>query len=469
MGIANWIEVSQEEVKEGNRRVMLALSPTPQASPCRKTSFFTDPTQVKHAVFVAFHYPPEASSSGVLRTLKYTRYLPECGWRTTVITPRVDAYSIVDPALESQIPPSTKVIRTPYLNTKRHLSVRGIHLSLMSLPDTWVGWMPWGIAAGRRLMAEDPFDLVYSTSPHATAHLIARRLAKNSSRPWVTDFRDPWVEDPPEPGAPTGVVYTTVNKWLERKVIEDCDAVATSTTHLRELLRARYPRQPSSKFCSILNGYDEADFAELPPARIADSDHMVLLHAGGINAAFRDPHPLLSALRGCADAGDLDLSRVKVRFLGGGPFAQSAQLREAIDTLGLRDVVELLPRVAYAQSLEELTAADMLVLLQASPDTVGLVPAKLYEYLRAGKPVLAIVPPGATSEVLDATHGGWSIPPGDSAALQQCLATTYRQWRDGTLRNVRADPVALRRYDRRSLTGELAQLFDRLAATSGSR
>ena len=405
----------------------------------------------------------------MLRTLKYTRYLPDYGWRTTVITPRVDAYSTVDPALESQIPATTRVIHTAYLNTKRHFSVRGNHLELMALPDSWVGWTPWGIAAGRRLIVEDPFDLVYSTSPHATAHLIARRLAKISARPWVTDFRDPWIEDPPEPGAPTGLLYTTINKWLERRVIEDCDAVVTSTPHLRDMLSARYPQQPTDKICSILNGYDAADFVELPASQTVGSEHMMMLHAGAINPAFRDPRPLLAALRACADAGDIDLSNVKVRFLGGGPFAESAELAEAIHTLGLHNVVELLPRVAYAQSLEALTAADLLVLLQASPDTVGLVPAKLYEYLRAGKPVLAIVPPGATDEVLAATHGGWSIPPEDSAALQRCLTSAYRRWRDGTLRSIQADPVALRRYDRRSLTGELAELFDRLVTTHSSR
>ena len=90
---------------------------------------------VPHALFVAFHYPPEASSSGVLRTLKYSRYLPEHGWRVSVITPKESAYSVRDPKLEDQIPPATKVVRTPYLNTKRDLSIRGIYPALFALPD----------------------------------------------------------------------------------------------------------------------------------------------------------------------------------------------------------------------------------------------------------------------------------------------------------------------------------------------
>lgn len=418
---------------------------------------------MKHAVFIAFHYPPEASSSGVLRTLKYTRYLPEYGWRTTVITPRIDAYTVTDPALEAQIPPTTRVIRTNYLNSKRHLSFRGVYLAMTALPDTWVGWMPWAVKAGRRLFAEDPFDVVYSTSPHATAHLIASRLARSSGRPWVTDFRDPWVEDPPEPGAPSGPVYTATNHWLERKVVESCDAITASTIDLQQLLQARYP-QEAAKVQAVLNGYDDADFAQLPAPRAEEQKHMILLHAGGINAAFRNPAPLFAALRACADAGEIDLTKVKLRFLGGGPFAESSELLAELDRLNLRQVVELLPRVPYSQSLEELINADLLVLLQASADTVGLVPAKLYEYLRAGKPVIALVPHGATEEVVNATRGGWSVAPEEGAALRSALATAYRKWVERSLREVRADPVVLQRYDRRVLTGDLAQIFDRLTA-----
>src|SRR3989442_4839363 len=165
-----------------------------------------DPS-VRHALFIAFHYPPEASSSGVLRTLKYTRFLPEFGWRVSVIAPDTAAYDVCDPSLEAQIPESVRIVRTRFLNTKRHLSWRGIYPALLALPDVWIGWLPWAVAAGRRLIAADRVDLLYSTSPHATAHIIARRLASSSRKPLVTDFRDPLIEDPPEPRVPSGAVY----------------------------------------------------------------------------------------------------------------------------------------------------------------------------------------------------------------------------------------------------------------------
>lgn len=415
----------------------------------------------RHALFVAFHVPPEASSSGVLRTLKYIRYLDELDWRVTVVSPRVDAYTVTDEALVSQLPASCRVVRTPFLNTKRHLAVMGRYLALLAVPDTWIGWLPWGVAAGRRIAAEDPFELVYSTSPHATAHLIAQRIARHARRPWVSDFRDPWYEDIPEPGAPAGPVFRGIDRRLERSVIVGCQRVVTSTVSLRDSFRARYPGEVPDKFVAILNGYDEADFASLPAAPPA-GPRLTILHAGTINAEFRDPRPFFSALRSCIDAGLLTADELCVRFLGGGEFADDRALRDSVEQSGLARAVELLPRVPYAQSLEQLAGADLLLLLQSSPDTTGLVPAKLYEYLRAQKPVIALVPDGATGEILGQVHGGWAVDPGDTQSLRAAVADAVGRWRTGTLGDARADLAVLRRFDRKALTGELARIFDDL-------
>lgn len=411
---------------------------------------------------MVFHYPPEASSSGVLRTLKYSRYLQDYGWRVTVLTPEIDAFEIVDPALDAQIPASVRVIRTRFLNTKRHLAWRGVYPSLLALPDRWIGWLPWAVAAGKRLIETDPVDLIYSTSPHATAHLIAMRLAKASGQPWVADFRDPWFEETPEPGDSSGLMFHRLNRWLEARAVACSSQVVASTTHLCDLMRTRYP-QHADKIGAILNGYDEADFAALPVGSAADNERMTIVHAGNINAKFRDPRPLFRALRRAAADGLLDLRRIRLRFIGGGSFGDSAEVASEIAATDLADSVEFLPRVPYEQSLSELSRADLLLLLQASADTVGLVPAKLYEYLRAQKPVLAMVLPGATTDVLAETGGGWAVAPDDEATLTRILADAYHDWQQRTLSTRRADMQVLRRFDRKVLTGDLAALFDRIA------
>ena len=421
---------------------------------------------VRHALFVAFHFPPEASSSGVLRTLKYVRYLPERGWRVSVITADVAAYAVRDEALEAQVPERTRVVRALARNTKRDFAWRGKYPALLAVPDVWVGWMPAAVRAGRQLIAEDAVDVVYSTSPHATAHLIAGRLARGAKLPWVTDFRDPWIEDPPEPGTPNGFVYRRVNRWLERRTIRDSAAVVTSTSHLRELLRARYPAERADKIRAILNGYDEADFSHVDAAPSPRDARLRIVHAGSINAGFRDPRPLFTALGRMVRSGELRAAECELRFIGAGPFGDTPDVRDAIDAAGLAGAVRFLPRVPYEESLRELASADLLLLLQASDDTVGLVPAKLYEYLRAQKPTLALVRDGAVTEVLAATGGGIAVDPAHADALHVALAGLVADWRGERLAARVADLAILRRFDRRALASELAAVFDEVCAGS---
>ncbi len=437
---------------------------------------------MRHALFVTFQYPPDASSSGVLRTLKYTRYLAEHGWRVTVLSIATSAYETVDEQSRADIPPGVRVVRTPYLDTRRHLSLRGRYLALMALPDRFVGWLPWAVAEGARIAAADPVDLVYSTSPPATAHLVAWRLARRLRKPWVADFRDPWFEDPPEPGAPAGRLFRGIDRRLEAAVVAGARHVVASTESLRDQLAARYPRLDGAKFGCIPNGYDEADFAQIASAPTprptpaatftltstldtqaagAARERLAIVHAGSINPDFRDPVPLVHAIARAHDRGLLDADRIRLMFLGGGAYADSPALAQALAASGLAGIVEMLPRRPYAQALAELARADVLLLLQASEDTRSLVPAKLYEYLRMGRPVLALTLPGESSALLGRTGGGVAVDPADAEALVEALAGLYRHWQNGTLGTVRADPARLARYERRALAAELAEVFAR--------
>jgi glycosyltransferase involved in cell wall biosynthesis len=159
---------------------------------------------------------------------------------------------------------------------------------------------------------------VYSTSPHATAHLVALSLAGRAKLPWVADFRDPWYEEPPEPG--TTRVAHWAGRYLERLVVQRANRIVASTECLRDGLAARYAEEPSRKFVAIPNGYDEEDFAALPEVGKHPRRELLILHAGILNPTFRDPRPLFTAVREAADAGALDPSRVRFRFLGAGDF-----------------------------------------------------------------------------------------------------------------------------------------------------
>ena len=203
-------------------------------------------------------------------------------------------------------------------------------------------------------------------------------------------------------------------------------------------------------------------FGAAPPAIEASGTRLVIVHAGSINGEFRDPVPLFEALGRLIRRGVLRDDELQLRFIGAGSHAEDKGVRTAIAAAGLDHSVVFLPRVPYDESLRELGAADLLLLLQASEDTVSLVPAKLYEYLRAQRPTLAMVRPGAVSEVMTRTGGGWTVDPRDRETLDATLVAIVDAWRNHRLAEHRASLDRLRQFDRRTLTGELAKRFDTL-------
>jgi glycosyltransferase involved in cell wall biosynthesis len=225
-------------------------------------------------------------------------------------------------------------------------------------------------------------------------------------------------------------------------------------------MRRRYPQESEGKFHAILKGYDEADFVDLRLPPRSSGSRLTIVHAGSINAQFRDPRPLFAALARLVKGGRIAPSEIDIRFVGAGAFGDAPEVRAAIAAAGLADSVTFLPRVPYEDSLRHLSDSDLLLLLQASDDTVGLVPAKLYEYLRTRKPVLALVREGAITDVLALTGGGWGVDPVDSRTLGTTLEDIVTRWRAGALADQLADMAVLRRFDRRTLTGELASVFD---------
>src|SRR5579884_3552370 len=122
-------------------------------------------------LIVAFHYPPDLSSSGVLRTLKFSRYLPESGWLPTVLTVQPKHYETKDSALEKQIPPEVEVYRTAAIDMKKAFSISGKHFRFTVVPDRFTGWIPFAVWQGRKIIREKNIDAIYSTSPIPSSHL----------------------------------------------------------------------------------------------------------------------------------------------------------------------------------------------------------------------------------------------------------------------------------------------------------
>lgn len=414
----------------------------------------------KSILMVAFHFPPLAGSSGVQRTLRFVQHLPALGWRPLVLSARVQAYERTSPDLDDEVPSGTVVRRAFALDAARQLSFGGRYFAVMARPDRWVSWRFHAVRQGLALVREHRPAAIWSTYPIATAHLIGAELQRRTGLPWIADFRDPMAQDGYPADPRTHQQYVDI----EREALERAAFTTFTTPGAAAEYQRRYPRA-ATRVRLLENGYDEESFVAVNGTAAAGPlrpGACTLLHSGIVYPSERDPTQLMAAVRLLHDARRITPATLRLRF-------RAAVAEDLVHDLaarfGVADYVEILPPLPYKEALAEMLRADGLLVLQASNCNTQ-VPAKLYEYLRAGRPVIALTDPtGDTAHVLRSA-GIDAIAKLDDATdiadlLQPVVTGTGRG--PSTL----ATPAAVRAASRHRRTQELAHILDE--AASGHR
>jgi glycosyltransferase involved in cell wall biosynthesis len=404
-------------------------------------------------LMVAFHYPPYEGGSGVHRALKFSRYLSDYGWKPIVLSAHPRAYPEVSDKRLDDIPADVPVKRAFALDTARHLSIKGRYLKSMALPERWVSWWLGAVPAGLSLIRKHRPQVIWSTYPIATAHLIGLSLHRLTSIPWVADFRDSMTEDnyPPDP------VVRRVYQKIERLTIKYSRHAVFTTPGTLRLYAERYPEIPRSRWAVIANGYDEEDFtvAERLVGKSAPvNDRITLLHSGILYPSERNPEAFFLALAELRRLGKVSPGTLKVVFRGCGHedfYAQEIKIH------GIEDLVELRPSIPYHDALAETLSADGLLLFQAS-NCNHQIPAKLYEYLRAKRPILALTDPeGDTAAVLRTTGIGTVASLDSKEDIVQGVVEFLAKLQTGCV-DVATDAQIVC-HSRRSRTAQLAELL----------
>ncbi|WP_043816831.1 glycosyltransferase, partial [Rubrivivax gelatinosus] len=373
---------------------------------------------MKRVLMIAFHFPPLAGSSGVQRTLRFAQHLPEHGWEPLVLTASPNAYQATSPDLLADVPAGLVVERALAFDTARQLSIAGRYWSRMARPDRWTSWRFDAVRRAGAMIRRHRPDVVWSTYPIATAHVIGARVHAASGLPWVADFRDPMAQD----GYPEDPVNWQQFDRIERQAVNQAArSVFAARGAAREYAR-RYPER-SDRLVVIENGYDESSFTAVEDdaevTRPLSDTGLTVLHSGIVYPSERDPTQLMAALRLLAGSGELQPGALRIRFRAS---AHDDLLRRLAAEHGVEPFVELMPAVGYREALREMLRADALLVMQAS-NCNDQVPAKVYEYLRAGRPILALADPaGDTAQTLREA-GIESIAPLDDAAS---IATLLR-------------------------------------------
>lgn len=422
----------------------------------RGTLLREDVPEQKRALMVAFHFPPQAGSSGILRTLNFVKYLPQRGWTSSVLAAKPRAFEEQRNDLVPSIPVSTRVVRASALDAARHLSIKGKYPRLFALPDRWSSWWPAAVWAGLREIRQTRPDLIWSTYPISTAHLIGGTLARLSGLPWVADFRDPMINR----SYPSDPLQRRMWQWLEARVLRDAAACVFTTASAAQAYAQRYPDQ-AGKCHVIENGYDEESFSQTLPSREGvEADRLFLLHSGLIYPQERDPSTFFMAVRRLTDDGTLDPSRLCIRFRA--PHHDTEVLACARQH-GLENCVEVAPPIPYQRAIAEMMGSDVLLVFQGSQFNTQ-IPAKIYEYLRAGRDILAVVDPaGGTARQLARFEARHIADIGSAEAIRDALRNLLNERSAaGHLQALARNQQAVQAYSRQSQTVLLQSLFDRV-------
>ncbi|MDT8363057.1 MAG: glycosyltransferase [Nitrosomonas sp.] len=413
----------------------------------------------KRVLMIAYHFPPLSGSSGIQRTLRFSQYLPDHDWEPIILSAHPRAYQQTDKSQLMDISDQVRVQRAFALDTARHLSIMGRYPRILALPDRWVSWWLGAIPAGLRLIRRYRPDIIWSTYPIATAHLIGLTLSRLTGIPWVADVRDPMVQ----PDYPRDPATYRVYQWIERNMMRYCAAAVFTTPGTLRDYQARFATIPATRFQLIENGYDETTFAALPSlARscTGNSGKIVLLHSGIIYPSERDPTCLFEAIAALLKQGEIHSGNLSIILRAS---HHETHLQAMIDRYGIGGIISLAPAIPYKQALSEMLAVDGLLLLQAA-NCNNQIPAKLYEYLRAQRPILALTDPaGDTAQKLK-TMGIDTITPLDSTKkIQQTLSHFLALLRKGHAQVASADKISAN--SRASTTKALAMLLNTIQSS----
>lgn len=430
---------------------------------------------MRHLLVVSHFFPP-MGGGGVQRVTKLVKYLERCGWRASVVCGRPEDYWMRDDSLLADLPASTRVVRTAAASglgvlrrvrggrtTSARRSARGFGglrrlSSWFLVPDSYIGWKPFALRAARRIVALDPPDAVLSTGPPETNHLVALELLRSTRLPWLADFRDPWFGLHLYP-APTAW-HRARHAQLESRVLRQADGVTATTTWLRDLLRAR-AGPALERLVVVRNGFDADDFPKVDTAPRPDGP-LRLVHTGMLTLT-RSASGLLRALQlVCERHPDLRPS-FEIEFVGTRESSNDA----AVAASGVADRVRWTGYVPHAEAIEAMLAADALVLIKhVEARFLGLIPGKLYEYMGAGRPILALVPESEASSLVRDLGWGEVAPPDDAEAIASALLRLLEHKRSGRLRS--AYPCRGREnFMRHTQAENIAALLEQIAPRGG--
>lgn len=443
------------------------------------------PVPVKRVIVVAFYFPP-AGGAGVQRTVKFVRYLPGLGYAPRVVTgPAAIDGPLADGSMSKEIGDDVDVVRVagPEPELSRGLARRAERWLLRPAP--WTNWWTSGVEATVRKAAANA-DLLYASMSPFESAIACATLAAELDLPWVADLRDPWALDEVEV-YPTRLHHQHEQGRMAR-LLGSASAIVMNTPEATRRLVEAFPGLAGIPVSTITNGYDAHDFDGPAPSR--DDGKFRIVHSGhflselgtrhrrtrvvrrvlggahpDLDLFTRSPGFLLDALRRVVERSPALRTTIEVHLAGALSSGERALMTGAPVKVYEHGYLAHLDAVAMVRS------ADLLFLPMHTPAAgarATRIPGKMYEYLGAGRPILAAIPDGDARDILTRAGGALLARPADVAQMAGLIGEEIDRWRAGRPTGP-PDPQVVAEFERRRLSARLAGVFDDVLATRDRR
>ncbi len=405
---------------------------------------------------------PPFNGVGVLRVTKFVKYIQDFGWRPVVLTCKRQENHLdaVDEKLLDGIPEDLSIhrVNAPSLYDVYRLvggrakqgsfslsknSMASLIRSLF-VPDQYVAWYFTGVRKAKEIFQVENIDAIYSTSPRETSHLIGRTLHLKYKCPWIADFRDPWIEKQHRPKRIQPLEQ--FEKYLQKIVLRDSDCILAAWPGI---IRSFEP-DIEEKTQVLTNGFDEEDFRGIEPHVFPK---FTFLYAGSL---FKElsPLPMFEALDVLLRTRPKLRQRMQFVLVG----RQDAFVRDTITKYELEPYVDIIPQIPHRECLQYILGADVLIF--SIPDKQW-IPSKIFEYLRAGRPILAIADQDSDAvQMIRRVNPGLCFASRDPGQIAGHISNLLqnRQISDCEIQNNRR----LWEFERRQLAKQLAHTLDTL-------
>jgi hypothetical protein len=426
------------------------------------------------ALIITYYWPPSGGSA-VLRWVKFTKYLGDFNWEPVIYSPLNPESQETDDSLLADIPPHLEVIKTkiwePYgiykrLTGRKQSDKLGVAMmsdkkkagfmsrislwirSNLFIPDPRMFWIRPSVRYLRKYIHEHPVDVVITSGPPHSMHLIGYHLHRIAGIKWVADFRDPWTNIDFYRELKLTRLADRHHKKLEIKVLQAADLVLTVSPTMTEEFRHMGARHVAT----LTNGFDTEPFPESMP----DADNFILLHLGSVPSS-RNPESLWIAISELVNKNPALASKLQIRLTG----KVDLKVTESIRKYNLEEYTVFENFVPYNKTPQLINSASVLLLLiNNTPNAKGILTNKFFEYLSSGRRILAIGPvDGDAAYILKETGAGEIVGYDDVSGIQMNILKLFNLY---SKQQLNKNTGNIEKYSRKHLTEELTILLNRL-------